>query len=65
MYHNLKAEWPCLSFDILPDKLGAERTAFPATVFMVAGTQADKPSNNKVMVMKVSDLHRTQHDDGG
>lgn len=26
MYHQLNMEWPCLSFDIIRDKLGAKRT---------------------------------------
>ena len=26
MYHALQSEWPCLSFDIIPDKLGVNRT---------------------------------------
>jgi ribosome assembly protein RRB1 len=26
MLHQMTAEWPCLSFDILPDKLGHQRT---------------------------------------
>jgi ribosome assembly protein RRB1 len=25
MYHSLNVEWPCLSFDIIPDKLGSQR----------------------------------------
>ena len=26
MYHRLNVEWPCLSFDIIADNLGANRT---------------------------------------
>eukprot|EP00741_Cyanophora_paradoxa_P009274 tig00001493_g8984.t1 len=61
MYHSLNAEWPCLSIDIIRDTLGAHRTKFPMTCFFVAGTQADRASNNKLYVMKLSDLHRTSH----
>lgn len=25
MYHSLSSEWPCLSFDVLPDQLGNDR----------------------------------------
>jgi hypothetical protein len=64
MLHNLEGQWPCLSFDVLPDQLGAARKAFPITAFFVCGSQADKPSNNRVSVMKASDLCKTQHDDG-
>lgn len=64
MLHALTPQWPCLSFDFMPDKLGAARSKFPHAAFIVAGTQADKPSNNRICVMKVSDLARTQFDDG-
>jgi ribosome assembly protein RRB1 len=35
MLHPMKVEWPCLSFDILPDKLGVQRTkvSYLATIF--------------------------------
>lgn len=26
MYHSLRPEWPCLSFDIIRDQLGGNRT---------------------------------------
>jgi len=65
MLHGLNVEWPCLSFDIITDKLGAQRTKFPMTAYMVAGTQADNPQNNKLMVMKLSNLCKTKHDDKG
>lgn len=39
---------------------------FPATCYIVAGTQADRPENNKIFVLKMSELHQTQYDsDGG
>lgn len=64
-YHMLQrmgVDWPCLSFDILRDNLGDQRQRFPATTYIVAGTQADVAKNNKVMVYKMSSLHRTQRD---
>jgi len=63
-YHKLNVQWPCLSFDIMTDSLGAFRRKFPVTMYMAAGTQADKANNNKVHLLKISDLHRTKHDDG-
>ena len=63
MFHTLRPEWPSLSFDILKDNLGAKRTKFPLTAFMVTGTQADKAERNKLTVMKVSELHKTEHDE--
>ena len=64
MLHSLSSTWPCLSFDIVPDSLGSNRKAYPATLYAVAGTQADsrKPTDNELMVMKLSGLSRTEHD---
>ncbi|CAG8833466.1 30368_t:CDS:2, partial [Racocetra persica] len=62
MLHSLNVKWPCLSFDILHDSLGEERKMYPATAYIVAGTQADKPNKNELMVMKMSQLHKTQND---
>ncbi|KAK4098877.1 WD40 repeat-like protein [Parathielavia hyrcaniae] len=66
MLHNLGTPWPCLSFDIVRDGLGDSRTVFPATMYTVAGTQADsaKASDNSIMVMKFSGLSKMQGDDG-
>lgn len=50
MYHSLRPEWPCLSFDVIRDSLGANRSRFPHTVFAVAGTQADRAENNRLQV---------------
>ncbi|KAL8950839.1 MAG: hypothetical protein Q9222_003160 [Ikaeria aurantiellina] len=60
MLHNLTTTWPCLSFDIIRDELGENRKAYPATMYAVAGTQAEsgKSSQNELMVMKLSGLSR-------
>ncbi|KAL8859895.1 MAG: hypothetical protein Q9178_003728 [Gyalolechia marmorata] len=60
LLHNLTTTWPCLSFDIVPDQLGANRKAYPATLYAVAGTQAEsrKANQNELMVMKLSGLSR-------
>ena len=60
MYHALSAEWPCLSFDVLPDRLGGGRSKFPLSASLVSGTQADTPSNNLLLVMRVTQLNKTQ-----
>jgi len=59
----MQPEWPCLSIDVMPDMLGASRTAFPLCVYLVAGTQADKGDQNQLQLIKVADMHRTQQDD--
>ncbi|KAL5519250.1 RRB1 [Sanghuangporus vaninii] len=60
--HSMNVNWPCLSFDVLRDNLGDERQRYPATVYIVAGTQADSAKNNELSVYKMSSLHRTQKD---
>ncbi|KAF8167698.1 glutamate-rich WD repeat containing [Crassisporium funariophilum] len=62
MRHSMNVNWPCLSFDVLRDNLGDERQRYPATAYIVAGTQADVAKNNEVIVYKMSSLHRTQKD---
>ncbi|KDQ31038.1 hypothetical protein PLEOSDRAFT_1111643, partial [Pleurotus ostreatus PC15] len=62
MRHSLNVNWPCLSFDVLRDNLGDERQRFPATAYLVSGTQADVAKNNEVLVYKLTSLHRTQKD---
>eukprot|EP01116_Phalansterium_solitarium_P024386 TRINITY_DN8930_c0_g1_i1.p1 TRINITY_DN8930_c0_g1~~TRINITY_DN8930_c0_g1_i1.p1 ORF type:complete len:189 (-),score=18.03 TRINITY_DN8930_c0_g1_i1:777-1343(-) len=62
MLHSLTMEYPCLSFDILPDKLGMHRTKYPMTAYVVTGTQAETAEANKLFIMKLSSLHRTKHD---
>jgi ribosome assembly protein RRB1 len=63
MYHSLKTEWPCLSVAVIKDNLGASRTSFPMTSYLCAGTQADKHENNKLTVMKISDMCKTSRDE--
>ncbi|KAL1892830.1 Ribosome assembly protein rrb1 [Ceratocystis pirilliformis] len=62
MLHSLSTPWPCLSFDIVPDGLGDNRTVYPATMYTVAGTQADctSPSDNSLLVMKLSGLGKME-----
>jgi ribosome assembly protein RRB1 len=59
MYHSMTAEWPCLSFDFMRDGLGDGRQRFPLTMFMCMGSQADKADNNKITLVKLSELHKT------
>ena len=61
-HHAMRTQWPCLSFDIIRDKLGSGRTKFPMTSYLVAGTQADQSDRNEVLVMKVGDLHKTMRE---
>lgn len=63
MLHRFNTPWPCLSFDIIPDAMGAGRSRYPHTAYLVAGATAPNPRDNKLYVMKLSDMHRTQNDD--
>lgn len=65
MLHTLTTTWPCLSFDIIRDNLGDGRKSYPATVYAVAGTQAElgRERENELMVMKLSGLSRMHRDD--
>ena len=60
MLHNLSTTWPCLSFDIVKDPLGDNRQTYPATLYAVAGTQAERTrtKDNELLVMKLSGLSR-------
>ncbi|KAK3681036.1 WD40-repeat-containing domain protein [Podospora appendiculata] len=66
MLHSLSTPWPCLSFDIVRDRLGEDRSVYPATMYTVAGTQADsnKAADNALMVMKFSGLSKMNAEDG-
>ncbi|XP_055685798.1 glutamate-rich WD repeat-containing protein 1 [Lutzomyia longipalpis] len=59
MLHQAHTGAPCLSFDIIPDDLGERREEFPLTSYLVAGTQAARTHVNNVIIMKMSNLHRT------
>ena len=60
MLHTLSTTWPCLSFDIVRDNLGDGRKTYPATLYAVAGTQAEarRSRENELMVMKLSGLSK-------
>jgi len=65
MYHAVGAGAPCLSFDILTDELGDDRTKYPLTCTIVAGTQAARTHVNNLIVMKWSNMHKIKHEEGG
>jgi ribosome assembly protein RRB1 len=66
MLHTLSTPWPCLSFDIVKDSLGDDRKTYPATMYAVAGTQAEsrRERENQLLVMKFSGLSRMERDHG-
>jgi ribosome assembly protein RRB1 len=64
MRHSMQVKWPSLSFDVLRDNLGDQRQRYPATAYIVAGTQAPSAKDNELSVYKISALHKTQNDGG-
>ncbi|XP_065830480.1 glutamate-rich WD repeat-containing protein 1-like isoform X2 [Oscarella lobularis] len=59
MYHAAQTGAPCLSFDIIRDKLGDNRTEYPMTCYLVGGTQASRPKDNAIVVIKMSNMKKT------
>jgi len=62
--HSMQVKWPSLSFDVLRDNLGDQRQRYPATAYVVAGTQAPAAKENELSVYKMSALYRTKNDGG-
>lgn len=67
MLHTLSTTWPCLSFDIVRDSLGDGRKSYPATIYAVAGTQAEsrRARDNELLVLKLSGLSKVDKGDMG
>lgn len=63
MYHQAQTGAPCLSFDVIEDDLGDSREDFPLTCYVVAGTQAERAHTNDVIVLKMSNLCKTDEED--
>lgn len=66
--HSMSYAWPCLSFDVLRDDLGSDRSKFPHTAWVVTGTQAGEVpgqgrAKDEVVIMRLGGLSKTQHDD--
>uniref|UniRef100_A0A7S3JWR5 Histone-binding protein RBBP4-like N-terminal domain-containing protein n=1 Tax=Aureoumbra lagunensis TaxID=44058 RepID=A0A7S3JWR5_9STRA len=59
----LGLDWPCLSFDIIPDDLGGGRTTFPHSLVLVCGSQAESTNKNALNLIRLSDLGAVKLDD--
>ncbi|XP_053118844.1 glutamate-rich WD repeat-containing protein 1 [Hemicordylus capensis] len=59
LYHRAGTGSPCLSFDIIQDTFGDNRTSYPLSLLLCAGTQAETAQANRLMVMKMHNLHGT------
>nr|XP_010945192.1 glutamate-rich WD repeat-containing protein 1 [Camelus bactrianus] len=60
LYHRAQTGSPCLSFDIVRDNLGDNRTELPLTLYLCAGTQAESAQSNRLMVLRMHNLHGTK-----
>ncbi|KAM9723497.1 glutamate-rich WD repeat-containing protein 1 [Menidia menidia] len=59
MYHECQTGSPCLSFDVLKDGEGESREQFPLSMLLCAGTQAETALKNRLLVMRMHNLHGT------
>jgi len=60
MLHRAEMNVPCLSFDIVDDDGGEGRSDFPASCYVVCGTQSGgKKREDKVMLLKMTNLTKT------
>lgn len=59
MLHNVNLPWPCMTVDVLPDKLGNERRSYPASLYLTTATQASRNKDNELITMKLSSLAKT------
>uniref|UniRef100_A0A3B4ADL6 Glutamate-rich WD repeat-containing protein 1 n=1 Tax=Periophthalmus magnuspinnatus TaxID=409849 RepID=A0A3B4ADL6_9GOBI len=64
MYHECQTGAPCLSFDVLRDNDGDGREQYPLSMLLCAGTQADSAIANRLLVMRMHNLHGTEKDSG-
>ncbi|XP_041843748.1 glutamate-rich WD repeat-containing protein 1 [Melanotaenia boesemani] len=60
MYHECQTGAPCLSFDIIKDADGEGREQFPLSMLLCAGTQAETALKNRLLVMRMHNLHGTE-----
>ncbi|XP_004077981.1 glutamate-rich WD repeat-containing protein 1 [Oryzias latipes] len=60
MYHECQTGSPCLSFDVVKDGDGDGRGQFPLSMLLCAGTQADAAQKNRLLVMRMHNLHGTE-----
>jgi ribosome assembly protein RRB1 len=72
LLHRLTPEWPALSFDFVCCDASSgyvtsgaiPQNTYPVSVMVVAGTQALTTSQNKLQVMKLTNMHRTRKQRG-
>lgn len=69
VFYKCNVEWPSLSFDFICTRQDGEYSNvdvpplndYPLSVSLVLGTQADHPSNNKLVFIRMTNLHRNRN----
>ncbi|XP_058874398.1 glutamate-rich WD repeat-containing protein 1-like [Acipenser ruthenus] len=64
LYHHCQTGAPCLSFDVIRDDLGENREESPLSMLLCAGTQAETAQANRLLVMRMHNLHGTRREEG-
>uniref|UniRef100_A0A914YYF3 Glutamate-rich WD repeat-containing protein 1 n=1 Tax=Panagrolaimus superbus TaxID=310955 RepID=A0A914YYF3_9BILA len=57
LFHTFETTKPCLSFDVIIDESGNDRTEYPLSCCLVAGSQSEEKRKNELYVMKLSNLY--------
>ncbi|NWU89874.1 GRWD1 protein, partial [Upupa epops] len=57
LYHRAAIGAPCLSLDVIPDGAGEGREELPLSLLLCAGTQAPTAQGNRLLVLKLQNLH--------
>jgi len=52
-----------LSFDVISDSLGDNRSDFPLTCYIAAGSQTDRPKDNELAILRLSNIHGTKKEE--
>ncbi|XP_054903480.1 glutamate-rich WD repeat-containing protein 1 [Poeciliopsis prolifica] len=60
VYHECQTGAPCLSFDVVKDGDGDGRQQLPLSMLLCAGTQAETAAKNRLLVMRMHNLHGTE-----
>jgi len=59
LYHEFQTGAPCLSFDVISDDVNRSNSAYPATTFIVAGTNS-QTARDHMIVLKLSNMHEQE-----
>jgi ribosome assembly protein RRB1 len=61
--HRMTFEWPALSFDFFRDHMGSDRTRFPTSIWMAAGSQTESGRDNGINLLRISSINRTKEEE--